>query len=163
MSPPYPFNGSFTYPMYRSAQLLHLGWKKYLIIFAPIFVIANMIFIPSNQGTLNTVILSVVGLLSTIFIIWKVNSSWKNIYDVTPYFQYPYTGELTETGYTATNRIGTVSLPWTDITGCKVEKELLIFYQGPMVFHILARPFFASTQQWEAAKSLISGRINDIS
>jgi hypothetical protein len=149
--------------MYRSAQLLHLGWKKYLIVVIPVFVFANMLFIPSNQNLPNTAILFVVCLLAIPFLAWRVDSSWKKVYESTPYFQYPYSGELTEAGYAATNQIGTSSLPWSDITGYKVENELLIFYQGPMCFHILARSFFSNMQQWEAAKALISSRINGLS
>lgn len=155
MDTPIPFEGKFTFPLYRAAQLLHLGWKKFLIFLIPMAVIPGMALSLPNWDLLTTIWSSVAGLLVVSVLAWRINAKWKKVFNTTPYFQYPYSGEISIDGYKATSQRGTAEMPWVDVTDFKSDGQLLIFYQGPAIFHIMASSFFATPEHWISAKELI--------
>jgi hypothetical protein len=100
------------------------------------------------------------GLLVIPVVIFMIRMKWKSIYSGTPYFKYPISGELSSEGFSGSSQRGTANIPWSDITGFKSNKTVIIIYQGPLLFHVIARNFFSSSQDWESAKQIIVQAIN---
>lgn len=151
MTRPIPFNAQITFPIYVASQLLHMGGKKYLMAAIPVVLMSRSVFSSPNPASIKALIPALTCLLTVPIVLLAIRLRWKRIYSQTPYFQYPFSGEVSSSGLTFSSQRGTGTIPWEDFTGYKANEKLMIIYQGPIMFHIFRMEFFSSPEDWSSA------------
>jgi hypothetical protein len=152
------FHGIISRPLYLRTQALHIGHRRLaLLIFPAAFAI--MIWggapeLPLWAKALLTIIACAFVPLMALLQRWQ----WQRLFKRTPYLSDPISGDVSERGLRVESTTGNSEVPWERFVKYKMQEGLILLYQGPNIFNVVAREFFASAEDWAKAQRIISER-----
>jgi len=153
---PIPYSGKITFQVFARSQMLHWGWKKYLIALVPFLIVVSYLLNLKPPFTVESLLPPFAGFLVIPFVLFTTRSTWKKVYNNTPSLQHEFTGEIDTSSLKTTSIHGAVTLPWSEFIKATVTKDLVLIYQGPIQFHILTPEMFATPEGWRSACDVIS-------
>jgi hypothetical protein len=156
---PIKFEGTTDEALFEKAQLLHLGRRSptLLMLFPLITTIVTGVVlylgVDNWDGTtLNTLIFAAVFSFLFSFLTPRISSRvWKWIHRNSPYMKRSFTGKVLDEGLEIVDRTSSALTPWEDYIHTKEWPDLVLLFMGPTLFHIVAKEFFASEEDWQAA------------
>jgi len=144
------YAGTIGEELFARAQRLHLGRRRLILWLFPVVMTA----LPWSAGGPASRLLTF--LICTSFPIlmlrWQARE-WRRIHRGTPAFASTLSGTVSESGINATSEAGSGTVPWKSMTAIKTIDDLMLLYQGPAMFTILAREFFRSDTDWQEVRS----------
>lgn len=152
---PIKFSGKITYQIFKRAQLVHLGWKKYILIIIPVLFVISYLLNAKPPYTFESILPSLGGLIIIPILILTTLSSWKKVFKNTPAFQREFIGSIDDSNYAVSSSHGTSTLPWSEFTNATITNQLILLYQSPIQFQLLAPEMFGSPEEWGTTCELI--------
>ncbi|MGH7341540.1 MAG: YcxB family protein, partial [Candidatus Rokuibacteriota bacterium] len=139
------FQGQLDQTLYRRAQRIN-GARATTTLFTAfgLFVFAALFgfFLPWLGWTLLG--LGVLALVLLALVEWQIRKNWKTH----KLGQEPFQGALSEEGLEVVAPHGSIKAGWDRFHAWKGTASELLIYQSSALFHILARRFFASDDDW---------------
>ena len=152
------FHGIISRPLYLRAQALHVGHRRLALLLFPaafaVLIWAGARELPVWAKALTTIIACAFVPLMALFQRWH----WQRLYTRTPYLLDPMSGDVSERGLRVESATGNSEVPWERFVKYKMRDDLILLYQGPNIFNVVAREFFASADDWAGAQRIISER-----
>lgn len=71
----------------------------------------------------------------------------------------PFEGSLDEDALRIQSPHGRAEVPWDHFYQWKAGRQLLLVYQSSQLFHILVPGFFATPEDWQAARALVAEKV----
>jgi YcxB-like protein len=160
---PIDYRGTVTRPLFVKCQWLHLGWRSLILLaFPAVFIV--LIAIGWNQSGsapfAKRIEAVAITFLWPVFMLAFFYWQWLRVYKRSPYLREPLWGSVSEEGLEVHGANGDSKLPWNLFIKQRRSKNLILLYQSPVMFNILAREFFASEEAWQSAWSLVSSRLS---
>jgi hypothetical protein len=158
---PIPFRGSITRELFLRAQRLHAGRRRLILwAFPGIFLILialgwnGMDRAPLAVKAEALVLTFLFPILMMLFQRWQ----WGRQYMKSPLLQEPIWGAVSEEQLELHGAHGDSRLPWSLFVKRKQVPGLVLLYQSPYAFNLLARELFVDDAAWEAALRVVSVR-----
>jgi hypothetical protein len=148
-----PFHGTVSWPLFRRAQLKHVG-RRWLILFMfPVIMIAWAWWTAGTLGSAWAMVFAGAFAYVPIMIIFSV-FGWRRMYKKTPLLHQPLAGTVSSDKFVAESVTGRTEMTWNQFVRIKDGKDLILLYYGPHQFNVLAREFFESDAAWETARNV---------
>jgi hypothetical protein len=153
--PAIAFEGTISEGLFVRAQSLYGGRRRLLLpLFAAAFT--GVIWVSFWEIGLLTKVLATVAAFALVPLIPVIQRrQWKRLYNRTPYLLEPIRGEVSEWGLRAEGSMGKSEVPWPKFVKYKIDDRVILLYQGPNIFHLIAAEFFATRDDWIKARQLI--------
>jgi hypothetical protein len=147
--------GIVSWRQFWRAQLKHIGWRWSILLVFPVAMTIFTAFMP-HDATLGARAYLPSFVVSCIFVplmlgMWALQ--WRRMYIKSPYLHEPLKGVVSADEFVAEASTGRTEMPWSRFTKIKEGKDFVLLYHSPYLFSILAREFFASDAEWQAAKA----------
>lgn len=153
------FSGQVTWPLFRRAQIVHLGWRVAFLLLFPQGALLAIIWAAAGEMTVLEALAGVgaaflfsVGLAAAQ--VWQ----WRQLFRRSPYLRNVMSGTVSDDGIEARSALGESRLPWHMVIKCKTREDFALLYQSPAMFIPLSRSFFRDENDWDAAVQLLRGR-----
>jgi hypothetical protein len=138
-------------------QVLHLGRPRVLILLALLIAFPAWMTVTTSRGDYPGVDpwrmlwgSLAFGPLMGGLQVWQ----WHRLYRKTPLAD-GIEGEVSERGLTVRSSTFSGELLWSAFRSARFGEDMVLLYQSPMAFNIVARPMFASEDDWVKAVALI--------
>ena len=153
-----PFHGTISRALFLRAQALHVGYRRLaFLIFPAAFAImmwAGASAIPISVKVLATAIAcAFVPLMAFL-----QRRQWQRLFTRTPYLADPIRGDVSEWGLRVESSMGKSEVPWERFVKYKMNDDLVLLYQGPNIFNLVAGEFFTTADDWAQARRIIVER-----
>ena len=153
------YSGTISRELFVRSQRLHAGSAR--IFLSVVLVLAGLLLL--SLAILNapmSVLLPFVmaGALVPLLLILQ-RWQWQRLFKRSPYLHEPIEGVVSEQGLHIANSRGRSDLPWTLITKYKETSDLILLYQAPNMFGIVAKEFFDDDVDWQGARDLIHQQV----
>jgi len=158
------FEGEITWPEYRHVRRRLLPWwgRPAFIwtIALPVLMFWNIDIDAARNDPGEFVFqLLPMGLLLLIAA-WAIKAverwQWKSHIKL----QGRTSGEVGTAGLRLKNEFVTAELPWTKITGYKIDDQLVLLYYAPLCAYFLPRSFVADETSWKALQAVVKRHAN---
>jgi YcxB-like protein len=110
-----------------------------------------------QAGTLSpvrvAVILVVGAVLASLLLAFSV-WGWSRAYAQSPLLREPLEGSIAQDRFVVHGASGRTDMAWDRFVRVRQGKGVILLYQGPNVFNMLAREFFESEADWDSARRL---------
>jgi YcxB-like protein len=152
------FEGTVSEPLFLRAQSLYAGRRRLLfVLFAAAFTVG--IWVTFSELPFLSKVLATVAAVSFVPLLPVIQRrQWKRLYNRTPYLLDPIRGEVSEWGLRAEGSMGKSEVPWPKFVKYEMDDGLILLYQGPNVFQLIAAEFFATRDDWIEARKIIVER-----
>jgi hypothetical protein len=151
----YPYEGFISKDIFLRAQYLHIGSRRFIVFFFPVGFSIFIWTVLMPQSSFFAKILATAA--SFIFVpLMFLIQRWQltQLYKKTPYFQESFRGVVSEQGIAGESSAGQVNLVWQKIIKHKKTDDLILLYQAPNLFNIVAKEFFATSEDWDNVRQL---------
>ena len=148
------FKGTVSWSRFKSAQWTHLGRQWMVLLFFPVAMTAFGWSGWSSGPELSVAMLPLIFLISCSFVPLMLAyyvMMWRRTYARSPYLQQPLFGSVSPDRLVMEGVTGRTEMTWNQFVRVREGKGVILLYQGPSQFLILAREFFESDQLWETA------------
>ena len=131
--------------------------KKYMIVLSifPILIWSMILLTEMVDFDLPLVIKAVIIVFGFLYLplVWLMQRyRLTRLYRTSPYLTEPLSGFITNDKLHLENKLGQCDLPWTVFIRYMENDDMVLLYQSPIIFQLLAKEFFVSQENWERAK-----------
>ena len=149
------YSGTVNWPLFRRAQIKHVGWKWTVLLLFPASMLTLTAFI--GHPVSSFVYLEGLG-ISTLFVpvmllFWLFQ--WRRTFTRSPYLAEAISGTVSSEKFTARGSTGTTEMAWARFVNIKDGGDFLLLYHSPFLFNMLSRDFFESAELWQEARQII--------
>jgi len=146
------YSGVVSWTLFRRALRKSAG-KRWLALFVfPVLMTAYAVwsrpYAPLRLYFLCFTLASLYVPMMLILQLWK----WRRRFVRSPYLREPLSGVVSPEIFIARGSTGTTEMPWSRFVKIKDAGDFILLYPSPYQFNILSREFFASEEQWQAAR-----------
>ncbi|HEV3272555.1 MAG TPA: YcxB family protein [Candidatus Methylacidiphilales bacterium] len=150
---------------YADAQRLHSGFRVYFIV--ALMALAIISLIVCSLG--NTTDFQAWVWAGCIWLIWllffcvmlprKMAKQAAKIFSQQKTLQIPYECRITDEKLYGHSEIGESRMSWEDFHKWKGNEKLILVYQSDRIFHMFPRRWFASDDEFQSFKNLLTRTI----
>ena len=148
------FRGVVSWPVFKRAQWTHLGARWLILLMFPAIMTAWAVF-NARSLSLGTVVLlfAVASVFIPLMLAFTVRG-WRRTYAKSPILHDPLVGWISQDRFFIEGSTGRSEMTWDRFVRIREGKGVILLYQGPNLFNILAREFFESDPDWDSARRL---------
>jgi hypothetical protein len=159
MDPLIEFSALVDRATYRAAQRLHMRGHTAAIWAGQVALVAyaGWKLLPLSPGRFLAVL--PICLLFAPLLVWFQRRNLDRIYQSSPYLGAPVRMVMSREGIRFEAPTGEGMVPWSKFVKVRRARGLMLLYQTPRLFTIVARKFFASDEDWANAAALASRQI----
>lgn len=144
---------------YRAAQRLHMRTHITLIWAGEFALIAYAAWKLLPDWPVGFVLALPFCALFAPLLLWFQRRNLDRAYASSPQFQQAVHMTMTHAGLHYDTPAGEGLVPWGHFVKLRRSRGVMLLYQTPHLFTIVARSFFASEEQWQSAMALAAAEI----
>jgi hypothetical protein len=139
--------------VFKRAQWTHLGFGWLTLCAFPVAMTAWAFYYRAGDVSVGmAVLLFLVASAFVPFMLAFIVWGWRRAHANSPIFQDPFIGSVSEDRFALEAETGRTDMTWDRFIGRREGKDVVLLYQAPNLFNILAREFFESDADWETAR-----------
>ena len=147
------FTGLITREIFMRAQKLHAG-RRWILFIYPIVMLPLIFLTGESLGTPIRIILITLAVLFVPLTRFAQRLALLRVFKKSPYLTISFKGVINDERFYLESDLGHIDLPWSSFIKYKQTDDIILLYQGPTIFQVLAREFFADQEEWERARTL---------
>ena len=161
MEPPIPYRGTVSWQLFKRAQWRHVGARWLFLFVFPVFMTATA-YLSSGPMPMGILILVVIAATAFVpFMLGFMVLQWRRTYRQSPLLHTPLAGSVSPDKFVAEGVTGRTEMTWSQFVRIRDADDVVLLYQSPNVFMMLAREFFESDAAWETARSFATRKRPD--
>lgn len=144
---------------YRAAQRLHMRAHTAAIWAGQVALVAYAGWKLLPLSPSRFLIVLPICLVFAPLLIWFQRRNLDRLYQSSPYLGAPVHMVMSREGIHFEAPTGEGMVPWSKFVKVRRARSLMLLYQTPSLFTIVARKFFATDEDWATAATLASEQI----
>jgi preprotein translocase subunit YajC len=146
------FKGTVSWSRFKSAQWTHFGTRWMVLLLFPVAMTA---YYWATGTELSVAMWLLIFLVSCTFVPLMLAfyvMMWRRTYAQSPYLQHQLFGSVSPDKLVIEGVTGRTEMTWNQFVRVREGKGVILLYQGPHLFVVLAREFFESDDAWETTQ-----------